>query len=57
VAPPPVEEVAPAPPPVKETPAPVVKPRPKAAKKTAAAKDTTPEPPKLKPIEPKVIHQ
>jgi serine/threonine protein kinase len=47
----------PPPPKVVETPQPpVIKPKPKAAKK-AATKDTTPEPPKLKPIEPKVVHQ
>jgi hypothetical protein len=33
-----------------------VKPRPRVAKK-AAVKDTTPEAPKLKPIDPKVVHQ
>jgi serine/threonine-protein kinase len=40
-------------------PAPVVKqkPKPKAVKKTEPLEDPTPEPPKLKPIEPKVIHQ
>jgi serine/threonine-protein kinase len=52
--PPPVIQ---APPTVVETPQrPVVKPKPKAARK-APAKVTTPEPPKLKPIEPKVVHQ
>jgi hypothetical protein len=46
-----------APPPVVETaPAPVVKAKPKPIKKVPA-KDTTPEAPKLKPIEPKVVHQ
>jgi serine/threonine protein kinase len=46
-----------APPPVVETASPpVVKAKPKAIKK-APAKDTTPEAPKLKPIEPKVVHQ
>jgi hypothetical protein len=34
----------------------VVKPKPRIAKK-APAKDTTPEVPKLKPIDPKVVHQ
>lgn len=55
-------EVVPAPPPrAEQAPAPVVKPKPKAVKKAAPTKDTKldtgPEPPKLKPIEPKVIHQ
>jgi len=45
------------PPPVKETPSPVVKPKPKLAKKAAPTKETTPEAPKLKPIDPKVVHQ
>jgi serine/threonine protein kinase len=45
------------PPPVKETAAPVVKPKAKLAKKIAPTKDTTPEAPKLKPIDPKVVHQ
>jgi eukaryotic-like serine/threonine-protein kinase len=45
------------PPPTKETPRPVVKPKPKVAKKVAPTKDTTPEAPKLKPIDPKVVHQ
>jgi len=48
--------VAPAPKPIQAQPPVVAKPRPKAAKK-APAKETTPEPTKLKPIEPKVIHQ
>jgi serine/threonine protein kinase len=42
-------------------PPPAVKAKPKAAKKSgpapAPAKETTPEAPKLKPIEPKVIHE
>jgi len=37
-------------------PPPVVKAKPRVAKK-APAKDTTPEAPKLKPIDPKVVHQ
>jgi hypothetical protein len=45
------------PPPLKESPAPVVKAKPKLAKKIAPTKDTTPEAPKLKPIDPKVVHQ
>ncbi len=58
----PAPEVVPGPPPPeKETPAPVVKQKPKAVKKAAPTKDTKldtgPEPPKLKPIDPKVIHQ
>ena len=53
----PAPEVVPAPPvPEKEKAAPVVKQRPKVVKK-APEKDSTPEAPKLKPIEPKVIHQ
>jgi serine/threonine-protein kinase len=44
------------PPPVIAAPPPAVKPKPKLAKK-APTKDTTPEAPKLKPIDPKVIHQ
>jgi eukaryotic-like serine/threonine-protein kinase len=52
----PAPEIVPGPPPPEkaETPA---RPKPKAVKKAAAVKDTTPEAPKLKPIEPKVIHQ
>jgi serine/threonine protein kinase len=51
-------QTIPAPPlPVIATPPPVVKPRPKLAKKSAPTKDTTPEAPKLKPIDPKVVHQ
>jgi eukaryotic-like serine/threonine-protein kinase len=50
-------QIVPAPPPpIVQTPTPVVKPKPRAAKK-APAKDTTPEAPKLKPIDPKVVHQ
>jgi serine/threonine protein kinase len=54
----PVEEHNVVPPAPKfETPAiPAAKPKPRAVKRTVATKDTTPEPPKLKPIEPKVIH-
>jgi eukaryotic-like serine/threonine-protein kinase len=44
------------PPPVVTAPSPVAKPKPKLAKK-AATKDTTPPAPKLKPIDPKVVHQ
>jgi len=44
------------PPPLVAAPPPVVKPKSKLAKK-APTKDTTPEAPKLKPIDPKVIHQ
>jgi eukaryotic-like serine/threonine-protein kinase len=44
------------PPPVVAAPPPAVKPKPKLAKK-APTKDTTPEAPKLKPIDPKVVHQ
>ncbi len=50
VAPAPAPAVVAAPPPAVKP-----KPRPKAAKKVPTT-DTTPEPPKLKPIEPKVIH-
>src|ERR1700722_787072 len=50
------QQTIPAPPPVVAAPAPAVKPKPKLAKK-APAKETTPEAPKLKPIDPKVIHQ
>lgn len=54
----PAPEILPAPlPPVVESQAPVVKAKPKVAKKAAAVKDTTPEAPKLKPLEPKVVHQ
>jgi serine/threonine protein kinase len=49
-------QIVPAPPPPVAAPPPVVKPKPKLAKK-APTKDTTPETPKLKPIDPKVIHQ
>jgi len=49
-------QIVPAPPPVIAQPPPVVKPKPRVAKK-APAKDTTPEAPKLKPIDPKVVHQ
>jgi serine/threonine-protein kinase len=48
-------QIIPAPPPPIVA-APVVKPKPRVAKK-APAKDTTPEAPKLKPIDPKVVHQ
>jgi serine/threonine protein kinase len=41
---------------VNKAPPPVVKPKPRAARK-APAKNTTPEAPKLKPIDPKVVHQ
>jgi len=52
----PSPEVVPAPPPpVVVAPPPVAKP--KAPKKAPVVKDTTPETPKLKPIEPKVVHQ
>jgi serine/threonine protein kinase len=51
-------QIIPSPPPrTKETAPPVVKPKPKLAKKAAPTKDTTPEAPKLKPIDPKVVHQ
>jgi serine/threonine protein kinase len=49
-------QIAPAPPPLTTEP-PVAKPKPRVAKKPAATKDTTPEAPKLKPIDPKVVHQ
>ncbi|HEV1286986.1 MAG TPA: serine/threonine-protein kinase [Bryobacteraceae bacterium] len=54
----PAPEIVPAPPPpmVVKSPAPV-KAKPKVAKKAAPEKDTTPETPKLKPLEPKVVHQ
>jgi serine/threonine-protein kinase len=45
------------PPPTKETAPVVVRPKPKLAKKAAPTKDTIPEAPKLKPIDPKVVHQ
>jgi eukaryotic-like serine/threonine-protein kinase len=45
------------PPPLKESPPAVVKTKPKLARKVAPTKDTTPEAPKLKPIDPKVVHQ
>jgi eukaryotic-like serine/threonine-protein kinase len=45
------------PPPTKETAPAIAKPKPRLAKKTAPTKDTTPEAPKLKPIDPKVVHQ
>jgi serine/threonine-protein kinase len=48
-------QIVPAPP-VKVA-APPVKAKAKVAKKIAPAKETTPEAPKLKPIDPKVIHQ
>jgi serine/threonine protein kinase len=55
-APAPAPEVVPAPPPpVEATPPPVAKK--KVAKKAAPVKDATPEAPKLKPLEPKVVHQ
>jgi serine/threonine protein kinase len=55
-APAPAPEIVPAPPPpVEVTPPPVAKK--KVAKKAAPVKDTTPEAPKLKPLEPKVVHQ
>jgi serine/threonine-protein kinase len=51
-------EVIPSPPPpVVAAPPAAAKPRPKVAKKLAPTKDTTPEAPKLKPIDPKVVHQ
>jgi serine/threonine-protein kinase len=55
----PAPEIVPAPPPpaVVEAQPQVVKPKPKAVQKPAPTKDTTPEAPKLKPIEPKVVHQ
>ena len=49
----PAPEIVPAPPPPEKA----AKPKLKAVKKAAVAKDTTPEAPKLKPIEPKVVHQ
>jgi serine/threonine protein kinase len=49
-------QIIPAPPSPTAPPPPVAKPKPKLAKK-APTKDTTPEAPKLKPIDPKVIHQ
>ena len=49
----PAPQVAPAPPPVVK---PEIKPKPKLVKRVAPTKDTTPEAPKLKPIEPKVVH-
>jgi serine/threonine protein kinase len=50
-------QTIPSPPPaVVNAPPPAAKPKPKLAKK-AATKDTTPEAPKLKPIDPKVVHQ
>jgi serine/threonine-protein kinase len=57
VKPAPAPEIVPAPPPPVVVAAPAAKPKPRAAKKTAEVKDTKPEAPKLKPIEPKVIHQ
>jgi len=48
----PAPEIVPAPPP----PVVEVKPKPKAAKKVAPAKDTTPEAPRMKPLDPKVVH-
>jgi serine/threonine protein kinase len=51
-------QVIPAPPPaLKETRPQAVKPKPRLAKKIEPAKETTPEAPKLKPIDPKVVHQ
>jgi serine/threonine-protein kinase len=56
-APAPAPEIVPAPPPpVEVTPPPVVAKK-RVAKKVAPVKDTTPEAPKLKPLEPKVVHQ
>jgi hypothetical protein len=54
----PVVKTAPAPEIVPAPPPPVVeaKPKPKAAKKIAPVKDTTPEAPRMKPLEPKVVH-
>ncbi len=50
-------QIVPTPPPrAADSPRPVTKPKPRLAKK-AETKDTTPEPPKLKPIDPKVVHQ
>lgn len=46
------------PPPAKEVAVPpAAKPKVKVARKVAPTKDTTPEAPKLKPIDPKVVHQ
>jgi serine/threonine protein kinase len=45
------------PPRAKEVPPPATKPKVKVAKKLAPTKDTIPEAPKLKPIDPKVVHQ
>jgi serine/threonine protein kinase len=48
----PAPEIVPAPPPVVEA-----KPKPRVAKRIApAVKDTTPEAPRMKPLEPKVVH-
>jgi serine/threonine protein kinase len=54
----PVVKTAPAPEIVPAPPPPVVeaKPKPKVAKKIAPVKDTTPEAPRMKPLEPKVVH-
>jgi serine/threonine protein kinase len=49
-------QIVPAPPPVVAAPPPAVKAKPKVAKK-APVKETTPAAPKLKPIDPKVVHQ
>ncbi|HTB10243.1 MAG TPA: serine/threonine-protein kinase [Bryobacteraceae bacterium] len=49
-------QIVPAPPPAVRAPPPAVKAKPRAAKK-APVKETTPEAPKLKPIDPKVVHQ
>jgi serine/threonine protein kinase len=52
----PAPEIVPAPPPA-AVEAPAAKPKPKVAKKIApAVKDTTPEAPRMKPLEPKVVH-
>jgi serine/threonine-protein kinase len=54
----PAPEIVPAPPPPVTVGAPApVKAKPKVAQKAAPVKDTTPETPKLKPLEPKVVHQ